>query len=100
MDHTNGSDSFLSNMEVLYPLLGATQLQLQNQNQSVVNEVHSYQNLVIHFPNGTNIKSMNLSSSGNIGTGNENNDKDSSSTRYVIHYEFSMLFYFHKIYYT
>lgn len=37
--NSGGSDTLISNMELLYPLLGATQVQLQNQSQSVVNEV-------------------------------------------------------------
>ncbi|XP_076049621.1 uncharacterized protein LOC143030354 [Oratosquilla oratoria] len=41
-----------SQMESLYPPLGQ-QVQLQNQSQSVVNEVLTQHNVVIHFPNGT-----------------------------------------------
>ncbi|ROT64938.1 hypothetical protein C7M84_017111 [Penaeus vannamei] len=67
-----------SNMEILYPLLGLGQNQLQNQSQSVVNEVHSYQNLVIQLANGTNITTVVVSSSSSTGDGNTGGENDGS----------------------
>ncbi|CAL4088912.1 unnamed protein product, partial [Meganyctiphanes norvegica] len=50
-----------SNMEQLYPGLGLNQNQIQNQSQSVVNQVQTHQNLVIQLANGTNITSVSIS---------------------------------------
>ncbi|XP_042868471.1 uncharacterized protein LOC122250861 [Penaeus japonicus] len=65
-------------MEILYPLLGLGQNQLQNQSQSVVNEVHSYQNLVIQLANGTNITTVVVSSSSGNTDGGGNGDSGTS----------------------
>ncbi|XP_071515664.1 LOW QUALITY PROTEIN: uncharacterized protein [Panulirus ornatus] len=63
------SSSSTSNMELLYPWLALGQSQLQNQSQSVVNEVHSYQNLVIQLANGTNVTSVSVTTGGGAGDG-------------------------------
>ncbi|XP_050723298.1 uncharacterized protein LOC127002021 [Eriocheir sinensis] len=62
---SGGGDTLSSYMELLYPLFGAPHFQLQNQSQSVVNEVHSYQNLIIQLSNGTDVASVSLASGGN-----------------------------------
>ncbi|XP_066974560.1 location of vulva defective 1-like [Macrobrachium rosenbergii] len=66
------SASPTTNMEQLYPFLGLGQTQLQNQSQSVVNEVHSYQNLVIQLTNGTNITVSVQPGGGNVIGGSSN----------------------------